>query len=92
MTFQKKQKTNQNKLKNLIVNNKKGSHKTPFYFIYYTEVMDMNGKRLEILRHLSTELLMDMIDNIGDLSEEGQKMALEEIVYILFEREVKANE
>lgn len=52
----------------------------------------MNGKRLEILRHLSTELLMDMIDNIGDLSEEGQKMALEEIVYILFEREVKANE
>ena len=52
----------------------------------------MNTKRLEILRCLSTELLLDMIDNINDLSEEGQRQALEEIVYILFEREVKANE
>ena len=26
----------------------------------------MNGKRLEILRHLPTELLLDMIDNIDD--------------------------
>ena len=52
----------------------------------------MNMKRLEILRCLSTELLLDMIDNINELSEEGQKQALEEIVYILFEREVKANE
>ena len=53
-------------------------------------VMDM--KRMEILRCLSTELLLDMIDNINELSEEGQRQALEEIVYILFEREVKANE
>ena len=52
----------------------------------------MDMKRLEILRCLSTELLLDMIDNINELSEEGQKQALEEIVYILFEREVKANE
>ena len=52
----------------------------------------MNTKRLEILRCLSTELLLDMIDNINELSEEGQRQALEEIVYILFEREVKANE
>ena len=52
----------------------------------------MNMKRLEILRCLSTELLLDMIDNINELSEEGQKQALEEIIYILFEREVKANE
>ena len=52
----------------------------------------MNSKRLEILRCLSTELLLDMIDNINELSEEGQRQALEEIVYILFEREVKANE
>ena len=52
----------------------------------------MNMKRMELLRCLPTELLMDMIDNINELSEEGQKQALEEIVYILFEREVKANE
>ena len=52
----------------------------------------MNSKRLEILRHLSTELLLDMIDNINELSEESQQSALEEIVYILYEREVKANE
>ena len=52
----------------------------------------MNMKRLEILRHLSTELLLDMIDNINELSEESQQQALEEIVYVLFEREVKANE
>ena len=52
----------------------------------------MDMKRLEILRCLPTELLLDMIDNINELSEEGQRQALEEIVYILFEREVKANE
>ena len=54
--------------------------------------MGMNNKRMEILRCLPTELLLDMIDNINELSEEGQRQALEEIVYILFEREVKANE
>ena len=52
----------------------------------------MNNKRLEILSVLPTELLLDMIDNINELSEEGQRQAIEEIVYILFEREVKANE
>ena len=52
----------------------------------------MNGKRLEILRHLSTDLLMHMIDNINEASEENRQEALEEIVYILSEREVKANE
>ena len=52
----------------------------------------MNSKRLEVLRCLSTELLLDMVDNINELSEESQKTALEEIVYILYEREVKANE
>lgn len=52
----------------------------------------MNGKRLEVLRHLSTELLLDMIDNINEISEENQQLALEEITYILYEREVKANE
>ena len=52
----------------------------------------MNSKRLEILRHLSTELLMDMIDNVNELSEDHQQEALEEIVYILYEREVKSYE
>ena len=52
----------------------------------------MNNKRLDILRCLPTELLMHMIDNIDELSEEAQQIALEEIVYILYEREVKANE
>ena len=52
----------------------------------------MDNKRIEILRVLPTELLMDMIDNINELSEESQQIALEELVYILYEREVKANE
>lgn len=52
----------------------------------------MNSKRLEILRVLSTDLLLDMIDNIQELSEEHQQEALEEIIYVLYEREVKANE
>ena len=52
----------------------------------------MNGKRLEILRLYSTELLMEMLDNMEDLSEQGQLEALEEIMYILYEREVKESE
>lgn len=52
----------------------------------------MNSKRLEILRVLSTDLLLVMIDNIKELSEEHQQEALEEIIYVLYEREVKANE
>ena len=52
----------------------------------------MNNKRIEILRVLPTELLLDMIDNLDELSQESQQIALEEIVYILYEREVKANE
>ena len=52
----------------------------------------MNSKRLEILRHLSTELLLFMVDNLNDLSKEKQQVALEEIIYVLYEREVKANE
>ena len=54
--------------------------------------MVMNSKRLEILRHLSTDLLLFMVDNLNDLSKEKQQVALEEIIYVLYEREVKANE
>ena len=52
----------------------------------------MNMKRLDILRCLPTELLLDMIDNLDELSDDSQQIALEEIVSVLFEREVKANE
>ena len=52
----------------------------------------MNGKRLEILRLYPTEFLMEMLDNMEDLSEQGQMEALEEIMYILYEREVKQHE
>ena len=69
-----------------------GGSKPPFYFISCAEVVNLNGKRLEILRCLPTELLLDMIDNLDELSDDSQQIALEELVYILYEREVKANE
>ena len=49
-------------------------------------------KRLELLRCLPTEVLLAMVDNLNELSDDSQQIALEEIVYVLFEREVKANE
>lgn len=52
----------------------------------------MNSKRLEILQHLPTELLLDMIDSLDEISEEHRQEALEELIYVLYEREVKANE
>ena len=52
----------------------------------------MNGKRMEILRLYPTEFLIEMLDNMEDLSEQGQKEALEEITYILYERVVQENE
>ena len=52
----------------------------------------MNGKRMEILRLYPTEFLIEMLDNIEDLSEQGKLEALEEIMYILYEREVKESE
>lgn len=92
MKFQKNLKKNQSKLKNLTVNNQKGGSQPPFYFISYHEVIVMNSNRLEVLRHLSTDLLLFMIDNVDDLDKEMQQVALEEIVYVLYEREVKAND
>jgi len=53
--------------------------------------MDRN-KRLALLRSMPTELLMDMLDSLDDLEEDGKLMALEEITYILYEREVKTYE
>ena len=81
---------NQKQTKNLIANNQ-GRSNPPFYFISCIEVVNLNGKRLDILRLYPTEFLMEMLDNMEDLTEQAQKEALEEITYILFEREVKAN-
>lgn len=52
----------------------------------------MDSKRMALLRSLPTELLIEMLNNINELSDEGQQMALEEITYILYEREVKTYE
>ena len=52
----------------------------------------MDMKRLEILRCLPTELLLDMVDYFDEFSDDSQHIALEEIIYVLYEREVKANE
>ena len=79
-------------LKNLIENKNKEVLNLLFISYNILEVMVMNSKRLEILRLYPTEFLLEMLDNIEDLSEQGQKEALEEITYILYEREVKENE
>ena len=52
----------------------------------------MNNKRMDVLRVLPTELLLDMIDSLDEISEEHRQAALEELIYVLYEREVKANE
>ena len=52
----------------------------------------MNMKRLEILRCLPTDFLLFMVDNLDELPDDSKQIALEELVYILYEREVKANE
>ena len=44
----------------------------------------MNSKRLEILRCLPTDLLLDMVNSLDELSEESRQVALEELVYILY--------
>lgn len=55
-------------------------------------MIGVDSKRLEVLRHLSTDLLLFMVDNVDDLQDEMKQVALEEIIYVLYEREVKANE
>ena len=46
-------------------------------------------KRIEILKCFPTELLLSMIDDIHELDDEQKQIALEEMVYVLYEREVK---
>ena len=52
----------------------------------------MNKRRMEFLRMLSTDFLLEMINTIEDLDEEIRQIALEEIVQVLYEREVKQYE
>ena len=53
--------------------------------------MDKN-KRLALLRSMPTELLMDMVDSLDELEDDAKLMALEEITYVLYEKEVKSYE
>ena len=53
-------------------------------------MMDM--KRVEILKCFPTELLLQMLDDIHELDDEQKQIALEEMVYVLYEREVKKYE
>ena len=52
----------------------------------------MDMERVDRLRFLSTEFLMEMIDMLDELDEENRQIALEEIFYVLYEREVKQYE
>ena len=52
----------------------------------------MNKKRMELLRVLSTDVLLEMINSIDELEDESKQIALEEIVQVLYEREVKQYE
>ena len=52
----------------------------------------MDMKRIEILKCFPTELLLQMLDDIHELDDEQKQIALEEMVYVLYEREVKKYE
>ena len=52
----------------------------------------MDMKRVEILKCFPTELLLQMIDDIHELDDEQKQIALEEMIYVLYEREVKKYE
>ena len=52
----------------------------------------MNKRRMEFLRLLSTDFLLEMINSIEDLDDDIRQIALEEIVQVLYEREVKQYE
>ena len=52
----------------------------------------MDMKRIEILKAFPTELLLEMLDEIHEMDEDKKQIALEELVYVLLEREVKKHE
>ena len=52
----------------------------------------MDMKRIEILKAFPTELLLSMLDDINELDDDQKQIALEEMIYVLYEREVKKYE
>ena len=52
----------------------------------------MDMKRIEILKAFPTDLLLAMLDDIHEMDEDKKQIALEELVYVLYEREVKKHE
>lgn len=52
----------------------------------------MDKRRMELLRVLSTDVLLEMINTIEELDDDMRQIALEEIVQVLYEREVKQYE
>ena len=52
----------------------------------------MDMKRVEILKCFPTELLLQMLDDIHELDDDQKQIALEEMIYVLYEREVKKYE
>ena len=52
----------------------------------------MDMKRVEILKCFPTELLLQMLDDIQELDDDQKQIALEEMIYVLYEREVKKYE
>ena len=52
----------------------------------------MDKRRMELLRVLSTDVLLEMINSIEELDDDMRQIALEEIVQVLYEREVKQYE
>ena len=53
-------------------------------------MMDM--KRIEILKVFPTDLLLEMLDEINEMDDDKKQIALEELIYVLYEREVKKHE
>ena len=49
----------------------------------------MDNRRVEILKSFPVELLLEMLDEIHELDESQKQVALEELVYVLYEKAVK---
>ena len=52
----------------------------------------MDMKRIEILKVFPTDLLLEMLNEINEMDDDKKQIALEELIYVLYEREVKKHE
>ena len=52
----------------------------------------MDMKRIEILKVFPTDLLLEMLNEIQEFDDDKKQIALEELIYVLYEREVKRHE